>query len=130
MKGIISEAALKSSTWRNVTLGDFVRLQRGHDLTDDDRRPGKVPVMGAAGMNGYHDTAIEKGPGVVIGRSGASFGKAHYCPEDYWPHNTGLYVTDFHGNLKTALRDALLPKLLSGEVRVRFTERESIKVCT
>ena len=74
---------MKSRTWRNVTLGEFVRLQRGHDLTDDDRRPGKVPVMGTAGMNGYHDTAIAKGLGVVIGRSGASFGKAHYCPEDY-----------------------------------------------
>lgn len=98
MNRIITEAATETSAWRDTTLGEFVRLQRGHDLTDDDRRPGKVPVMGAAGMNGYHDTVMAKGPGVVIGRSGASFGKAHYCPEDYWPHNTGLYVTDFQGN--------------------------------
>ncbi|MBI4025535.1 MAG: restriction endonuclease subunit S [Verrucomicrobia bacterium] len=86
------------SGWEEIVLGDFVRLQRGHDLTDDDRRPGNVPVMSAAGMNGYHDTAMARGPGVVIGRSGASFGKAHYCPQDYWPHNTALYVTDFLGN--------------------------------
>ncbi|OAF17408.1 hypothetical protein AXW67_09490 [Bradyrhizobium neotropicale] len=54
--------------------------------------------MGSAGQNGYHDTAIAKGPGVVIGRSGASYGQAHFCWDDYWPHNTALYVTDFQGN--------------------------------
>jgi type I restriction enzyme S subunit len=54
--------------------------------------------MGAAGQNGFHDTALAHGPGVVVGRSGASFGQVHFCPIDYWPHNTGLYVTDFKGN--------------------------------
>lgn len=84
--------------WRRATLGDLVSLQRGHDLTEDERNSGNVPVMGSAGKNGYHDTAIAKGPGVVIGRSGASFGQVHICMEDYWPHNTSLYVTDFYGN--------------------------------
>ena len=54
--------------------------------------------MGSAGQNGFHDIALAKGPGVVIGRSGASFGQVHFCSRDYWPHNTGLYVTDFKGN--------------------------------
>jgi type I restriction enzyme S subunit len=54
--------------------------------------------MGAAGQNGFHDKALATGPGIVVGRSGASFGKVHYCEKDYWPHNTGLYVTDFRGN--------------------------------
>ncbi len=84
--------------WKSVKLGDFISLQRGHDLTWRERRKGDVPVMGSAGENGYHDVAIAKGPGVVLGRSGASFGTAHYCTEDFWPHNTALYVTDFHGN--------------------------------
>jgi restriction endonuclease S subunit len=86
------------SQWREKPLGEFVRLQRGHDLTNGQRQPGNVPVKGSAGMNGYHDTAKAKGPGVVVGRSGASFGQVHYCPTDYWPHNTALYVTDFRGN--------------------------------
>jgi len=81
-----------------VKLGNFIALQRGHDLTWRDRRDGDVPVMGSAGQNGFHDTAIAKGPGVVLGRSGASFGQAHYCERDFWPHNTALYVTDFRGN--------------------------------
>ncbi|MEI7823635.1 MAG: restriction endonuclease subunit S, partial [Verrucomicrobiota bacterium] len=88
----------RMSEWRETTLGDFVALQRGHDLTEPQRRIGRVPVMGSAGQNGFHDTALAKGPGIVIGRSGASFGQVHFSKEDFWPHNTGLYVTDFKGN--------------------------------
>ncbi|MBI5499608.1 MAG: restriction endonuclease subunit S [Deltaproteobacteria bacterium] len=85
--------------WRDTTLGEFLRLQRGHDLTEADRRPGLVPIMGSAGHNGFHDTAKATGPGVVIGRSGVgSMGVVSYCATDYWPHNTVLYVTDFLGN--------------------------------
>ena len=87
-----------SFEWRLTTLGDFVRLQRGHDLTASEQRPGTVPVMGSAGPNGTHSESIAKGPGVVIGRSGASAGKVHLCEVDFWPHNTCLYVTDFLGN--------------------------------
>ena len=54
--------------------------------------------MGSAGPNGTHNEYLAKGPGVVIGRSGASAGKVHFCEVDYWPHNTCLYVTDFLGN--------------------------------
>ena len=84
--------------WDADNLGNFIFLQRGHDLTWRDRCRGEIPVMGSAGQNGFHDTAIAKGPGVVLGRSGASFGQAHYCDQDFWPHNTALYVTDFRGN--------------------------------
>lgn len=84
--------------WEETTLGDFVALQRGHDLTEPERRIGRVPVIGSAGQNGFHNTALAKGPGVVIGRSGASFGEVHFSEQDFWPHNTGLYVTDFKGN--------------------------------
>jgi len=87
-----------ASEWRNITLGDFVTIQRGHDLTSTERREGNVPVFGAAGQNGFHDKAIAKGPGIVIGRCGGSYGQVHYCEADFWPHNTGLYVTDFKGN--------------------------------
>jgi type I restriction enzyme S subunit len=79
-------------------LSDLVRLQRGHDLPEPKRRPGSVPVMGSAGLSGYHDEAKVRGPGLVLGRSGASFGKVHYCREDYWPLNTALFATDLLGN--------------------------------
>ncbi|MEW6446314.1 MAG: restriction endonuclease subunit S [Pseudomonadota bacterium] len=86
------------SDWRDLTLGEFVRLQRGHDLTASEQRPGNYPVMGSAGPNGTHAEYKSAGPGVVIGRSGASMGRVHYCEQDFWPHNTCMYVTDFLGN--------------------------------
>ncbi|MBN1125183.1 MAG: restriction endonuclease subunit S [Sedimentisphaerales bacterium] len=85
-------------TWRTGTMGDLVALQRGHDLTEADRKPGDVPVVGAAGPNGFHSQPRATGPGVVVGRSGGSIGKVTYVPCDFWPHNTCLYVTDFKGN--------------------------------
>ena len=87
-----------SSALLNSSLGEFVRLQRGHDLTASEQQPGNVPIMGSAGPNGTHNEALAKGPGVVIGRSGASAGRVHFSAVDYWPHNTCLYVTDFLGN--------------------------------
>ncbi|MCC4771141.1 restriction endonuclease subunit S [Methanosarcina sp. DH2] len=93
-----TEVGIIPEDWTQKTLGEFISLQRGHDLTECERRPGEVPVMGSAGQNGFHDTPLVKGPGVVLGRSGASFGQAHYCKIDFWPHNTALYVTDFRGN--------------------------------
>jgi restriction endonuclease S subunit len=87
-----------SFEWQECSLGDFVRLQRGHDLTAAEQEPGDVPIMGSAGPNGSHSKALAKGPGVVIGRSGASAGRVHFSEVDYWPHNTCLYVTDFLGN--------------------------------
>ncbi len=81
-----------------TTLGDLVSLQRGYDLTENQRRPGTVPIVGSAGVHGYHDTARAQGPGVALGRSGASFGKVTFVRQDYWPHNTTLFVTDFKGN--------------------------------
>lgn len=84
--------------WRKQTIGDLVTLQRGHDLTESERKEGIIPVIGAAGQSGYHNVARAKGPGMTIGRSGGSIGKVTYVDQDYWPHNTCLYVTDFKGN--------------------------------
>ncbi len=86
------------SKWEHKTLGKFLSLQRGHDLTVEEREFGTVPVMGAAGQNGFHNKALASAPGVIVGRSGGSFGQIHLAKEDFWPHNTALYVTDFKGN--------------------------------
>ena len=83
--------------WKLIPLEEFTTLQRGHDLTKTQFRPGQVPVAGSNGIIGYHDTALAKAPGITVGRSG-SVGKVTIYKEDFWPHNTSLYVRDFHGN--------------------------------
>ncbi len=89
---------MPADAWKRTTLSNFVSLQRGHDLPEPERRAGDVPVMGSFGLTGWHDTTKCSGPGVTVGRSGASFGVVSYVDRDYWPLNTALYVTDFHGN--------------------------------
>ncbi|MEO3430713.1 restriction endonuclease subunit S [Pelagibius sp. CAU 1746] len=86
------------SEWPIKTLGDLVTLQRGIDLPASRRIEGKVPIMGSFGITGYHDKAAMHGPGVTVGRSGASIGVVSYIDRDYWPLNTCLFVKDFHGN--------------------------------
>ena len=54
--------------------------------------------MGSFGVTGFHDEAACRGPGVTVGRSGASIGTVSYIEGDYWPLNTCLYVRNFHGN--------------------------------
>lgn len=84
--------------WHTKTIGDLVLLQRGIDLPDAERKPGRVPIMGSFGITGWHNEVACKGPGVTVGRSGASAGVVCYVDEDYWPLNTCLYVRDFKGN--------------------------------
>lgn len=64
--------------WITTTLGDFASLQRGHDLPEPARNPGDVPVMGSFGITGSHSVSSARGPGVTVGRSGASIGVVAY----------------------------------------------------
>lgn len=84
--------------WSPTTLGQFVSLQRGHDLPAEQRSDGNIPVMGSFGITGWHNLARANGPGVTVGRSGASIGVVSYIDRNYWPLNTCLFATDFHGN--------------------------------
>lgn len=83
--------------WEIKRLSSVARLQRGHDLTNQERGDGNVPVLSSSGFSGYHDIAKVKGPGVVTGRYG-TVGEIFYVEQDYWPMNTALYVSDFNGN--------------------------------
>ena len=84
-------------SWREVHLGDVIRLKRGHDLPSSDRVPGEIPIVSSSGVTGFHNVAKVAGPGVVTGRYG-TLGEVHYIEGDYWPLNTALYVEDFKGN--------------------------------
>lgn len=84
--------------WPTRALGDLISLQRGYDLPTETRTAGTVPVVGSGGISGWHNEAREEGPGVVVGRAGASIGKPTLVKGPYWPLNTTLFVKDFKGN--------------------------------
>lgn len=86
-----------TTLWAEVELGDVITLQRGFDLPAQHRKPGSIPIVSSSGISGYHNEARVSGPGVVTGRYG-TLGEIYYITEDYWPHNTTLYVKDFKGN--------------------------------
>ncbi len=82
---------------KEMTLGDVVTFHRGYDLPLTEIKPGPYPVVFSNGRRENHAEFKVKGPGVFTGRSG-SLGGMFYVEDDYWPHNTTLYVSDFHGN--------------------------------
>ena len=80
--------------WSKEPLEKLLILQRGFDLPVSKRIEGSVPIYASTGINGFHNVAKVKGPGVVTGRSG-SLGAVMYVAKDYWPLNTTLWVKEF-----------------------------------
>jgi type I restriction enzyme S subunit len=70
-----------SEGWCDTTIGEFSPLQRGFDLPNRDRILGDFPVVYSNGIVNYHNTFQVKGPVV---------------DDNYWPHNTSLWVTNFN----------------------------------
>lgn len=83
--------------WEVKRLKWVVRLQRGYDLPADQRISGIYPVVSSGGVIGKHHECRAIAPGVVMGRYGST-DAVFFLEEDFWPHNTSLFVTDFQGN--------------------------------
>jgi len=83
--------------WKVSPLGNQFTLQRGFDITQEQQLPGQIPVVSSSGITSFHNKAMVNGPGVVIGRKG-KLGQAYYLDCPFWPHDTTLWIKDFHGN--------------------------------
>ncbi|MCD8441040.1 restriction endonuclease subunit S [Tenacibaculum dicentrarchi] len=83
--------------WEEDLFENINPLQRGFDLPKKQLVLGRIPVIMSNGIGALHNVFKVKGPGVVTGRSG-TIGNVHYIKENYWPHNTTLWVTDFNNN--------------------------------
>lgn len=92
-----TEIGVIPEDWEVKPLKVVAPLQRGFDLPYSSIKDGIYPVVFSNGIGAHHSSYMVKGPGVVMGRSG-TIGKIHYVKSDYWPHNTTLWVTDFHNN--------------------------------
>ncbi len=80
--------------WKRVPFEDALILQRGFDLPESRWEEGDFPICGSTGIIGHHKEPKARGPGVFTGRSG-SLGVVNYVDEDYWPHNTALWIREF-----------------------------------
>jgi type I restriction enzyme S subunit len=83
--------------WELLQLRRRITLQRGVDITKDEQNEGNVPVVSSGGISSYHDHALVRGPGVIVGRKGTA-GAVYYIEEDFWPHDTTLYVREYRGS--------------------------------
>jgi len=87
------------SDWEVKQLKDIAPLQRGFDLPASKVNIGDTPVCYSNGISRYHNEYKVEGPGVVTGRSG-TIGNVFYITDNFWPHNTTLWVTDFKRNVE------------------------------
>lgn len=78
-------------------LSEVIKLQRGFDLPNSERREGEYPVIGSTAVSGFHDEYKVLPPVVTTGRSG-SLGQVVLSKVASWPLNTTLWVKDFKGN--------------------------------
>jgi len=79
-------------------VGEFAPLQRGFDLPASQIVEGQYPVVFSNGILKFHNEYKVNAPGVITGRSG-TIGNVTYVEDNYWPHNTALWVTDFCNNV-------------------------------
>ncbi len=86
-----------SKLWQ-LPLGDLIELQRGFDLPKTNFVIGSIPVIASNGILGFHNKHKVLGPGVTIGRSG-TVGIPRYIKDDFFPHNTTLFVANFKNNI-------------------------------
>lgn len=83
--------------WILKRIDEIAPLQRGFDLPTSQVIPGDYPVVYSNGIARTHTEFRANAPGVVTGRSG-TIGSITYVTNNYWPHNTSLWVTDFYSN--------------------------------
>ena len=93
---IDSELGQIPTGWRVGTVGDVVRLQRGHDLPISATIEGIYPVIGSKGIIAHHNEYTSKAPVVILGRSG-NIGLPRYYNQECWAHNTTIYSKELHG---------------------------------
>lgn len=96
-QGAMQKLLQPKEGWEVKKLGEIAPLQRGFDLPNRDLQKGIYPVVYSNGIVNYHNKYQAKAPGIVTGRSG-TIGKVTFIENDYWPHNTSLWVTDFKSN--------------------------------
>jgi type I restriction enzyme S subunit len=83
--------------WKEKKIWEIAPLQRWFDLPTVDVIEWQYPVVYSNGIWRKHSDFKVKAPWIVTWRSW-TIGKVTYVTEDFWPHNTSLWVTNFFEN--------------------------------
>lgn len=83
--------AQASKSGESSRLGALLSLRYGKSLPATRRVPGPYPVVSSAGVTGSHESALVRGPGVVVGRKG-TVGSVTWIFEDFFPIDTAFYA--------------------------------------
>lgn len=78
-------------SWAERSLREIASLEYGAALPAGSRTGGEIPVYGSNGEVGRHDSALIRGPGIVVGRKG-TVGALTWSDGDFWPIDTTYFV--------------------------------------
>ena len=84
--------------WTTVALGELCELKYGKSLPAKARSGEGFPVFGSSGLVGAHEKAIQRGPGIIVGRKG-SIGEVHWSEDDFWPIDTTYFALPRRANV-------------------------------
>lgn len=79
------------SEWKEYKLGDIITLNYGKALKEQDRKCGNIPVYSSAGVTGYHNEAMIKSKGIIVGRKG-TIGKIYLSKIPFCCIDTAFYI--------------------------------------
>jgi type I restriction enzyme S subunit len=80
-----------SEEWSEMKWGDLITLEYGKSLKDYREGKGDYRVYGSNGPIGWSSKKLSKGPGVILGRKGATRG-VEYSDIDFWVIDTAYYA--------------------------------------
>lgn len=78
--------------WPLVRSDELIELKYGKGLRTQEREPGSVPVYGTNGPCGWHNKALSKGPGIILGRKGQGPLGVEWSKSPFWVIDTAYYV--------------------------------------
>jgi len=84
--------------WRHLRWGDLATLEYGKGLRGYQESISKYPVYGTNGLIGWHDSALCKKPGIIIGRKGAYRG-VHLSKTPFFVIDTAFYLNLLSDNV-------------------------------
>jgi type I restriction enzyme S subunit len=82
--------------WEVASFGSKIELAYGKSLAVSVRVPGLIPVYGSGGATGFHNAALVKAPGIIVGRKG-TVGSLYWVENDFFPIDTVFYVVNNSG---------------------------------